>query len=52
MLFEPSPEVYASGMSDVTQHLNAMDQGDPHTAGRHWAYARAWLRRAVEGPQE
>ena len=20
------------------------------TAGRHWAYARAWLRRAVEGP--
>ena len=19
------------------------------TAGRHWAYARAWLRRAVEG---
>jgi RNA polymerase sigma factor (TIGR02999 family) len=22
------------------------------TAGRHWAYARAWLRRAVEGPAE
>jgi RNA polymerase sigma factor (TIGR02999 family) len=22
------------------------------TAGRHWAFARAWLRRAVEGPQE
>ena len=22
------------------------------TAGRHWAYARAWLRRAVEGSQE
>src|SRR5205085_6157716 len=22
------------------------------TAGRHWAYARAWLRRAVEGPDE
>ena len=22
------------------------------TAGRHWAYARAWLRRAVEGRQE
>ena len=21
------------------------------TARRHWAYARAWLRRAVEGPQ-
>jgi len=21
------------------------------TAGRHWAYARAWLRRAVEGTQ-
>jgi len=21
------------------------------TAGRHWAYARAWLRRAVEGSQ-
>jgi hypothetical protein len=21
------------------------------TAGRHWAYARAWLRRAVEGAQ-
>jgi RNA polymerase sigma factor (TIGR02999 family) len=20
------------------------------TAGRHWAFARAWLRRAVEGP--
>jgi hypothetical protein len=19
------------------------------TAGRHWTYARAWLRRAVEG---
>ena len=22
------------------------------TAGRHWAYARAWLRRAVEGSRE
>jgi RNA polymerase sigma factor (TIGR02999 family) len=22
------------------------------TAGRHWAFARAWLRRAVEGPSE
>jgi RNA polymerase sigma factor (TIGR02999 family) len=22
------------------------------TAGRHWAYARAWLRRRVEGSQE
>jgi len=22
------------------------------TAGRHWAYARAWLRRAVEGTGE
>jgi RNA polymerase sigma factor (sigma-70 family) len=22
------------------------------TARRHWAYTRAWLRRAVEGPQE
>lgn len=22
------------------------------TAGRHWAYARAWLRRAVEGTSE
>ena len=22
------------------------------TAGRHWAYARAWLRRAVEGERE
>jgi len=22
------------------------------TAGRHWVYARAWLRRAVEGPKE
>jgi RNA polymerase sigma factor (TIGR02999 family) len=22
------------------------------TAGRHWAYARAWLRRAVEGSDE
>jgi RNA polymerase sigma factor (TIGR02999 family) len=22
------------------------------TAGRHWAYARAWLRRAVEGSEE
>ncbi|MDB5350573.1 MAG: sigma factor [Planctomycetota bacterium] len=22
------------------------------TAGRHWAYARAWLRREVEGTQE
>ncbi|HZN35955.1 MAG TPA: sigma-70 family RNA polymerase sigma factor [Pirellulaceae bacterium] len=22
------------------------------TAGRHWAFARAWLRRAVEGSQE
>jgi RNA polymerase sigma factor (TIGR02999 family) len=21
------------------------------TAGRHWAFARAWLRRAVEGPK-
>ena len=22
------------------------------TAGRHWAFARAWLRRAVEGGEE
>jgi DNA-directed RNA polymerase specialized sigma24 family protein len=22
------------------------------TAGRHWAFARAWLRRAVEGGGE
>jgi RNA polymerase sigma factor (TIGR02999 family) len=22
------------------------------TAGRHWTFARAWLRRAVEGPEE
>jgi RNA polymerase sigma factor (TIGR02999 family) len=22
------------------------------TAGRHWAYARAWLRREIEGPSE
>jgi hypothetical protein len=22
------------------------------SAGRHWAFARAWLRREVEGPQE
>jgi RNA polymerase sigma factor (sigma-70 family) len=22
------------------------------TAGRHWAFARAWLRRAVEGSGE
>jgi len=22
------------------------------TAGRHWAFARAWLRQAVEGPEE
>ena len=24
----------------------------PRTAGRLWAYARAWLRREVEGPEE
>jgi DNA-directed RNA polymerase specialized sigma24 family protein len=22
------------------------------TAGRHWAYARAWLRRAIEGAEK
>ena len=23
----------------------------PSTADRHWAYARAWLRRAMSAPQ-
>ncbi len=41
---------YFVGLS-LTEAAAALDLSE-RTASRHWAYARAWLRRAVEGPQE
>jgi RNA polymerase sigma factor (TIGR02999 family) len=41
---------YFAGLS-LAEAAVALDLSE-RTAGRHWAYARAWLRRAVEGPQE
>jgi len=41
---------YFAGLS-LAEAAAALDMSE-RTAGRHWAYARAWLRRAVEGAQE
>ena len=41
---------YFAGLS-LAEAAAALDLSE-RTAGRHWAYARAWLRRAVEGPSE
>jgi RNA polymerase sigma factor (TIGR02999 family) len=41
---------YFAGLS-LPEAAAALDLSE-RTAGRHWAYARAWLRRAVEGAQE
>ena len=41
---------YFAGLS-LVEAAAALDLSE-RTAGRHWAYARAWLRRAVEGSQE
>ncbi len=41
---------YFAGLS-LAEAAAALDLSE-RTAGRHWAYARAWLRRAVEGSQE
>jgi RNA polymerase sigma factor (TIGR02999 family) len=41
---------YFVGLS-LTEAAAALGLSE-RTAGRHWAYARAWLRRAVEGPPE
>ena len=38
---------YFAGLS-LPEAAAALDLSE-RTAGRHWAYARAWLRRAVEG---
>jgi RNA polymerase sigma factor (TIGR02999 family) len=38
---------YFAGLS-LSEAAAALDLSE-RTAGRHWAYARAWLRRAVEG---
>jgi RNA polymerase sigma factor (TIGR02999 family) len=38
---------YFAGLS-LAEAAAALDLSE-RTAGRHWAYARAWLRRAVEG---
>ncbi|HEX4610718.1 MAG TPA: ECF-type sigma factor [Urbifossiella sp.] len=38
---------YFAGMS-LAEAAAALGLSE-RTAGRHWAYARAWLRRAVEG---
>jgi RNA polymerase sigma factor (TIGR02999 family) len=40
---------YFAGLS-LAEAAAALDLSE-RTAGRHWAYARAWLRRAVEGEQ-
>jgi RNA polymerase sigma factor (TIGR02999 family) len=37
---------YFAGLS-LAEAAAALDLSE-RTAGRHWAYARAWLRRAVE----
>ncbi len=39
---------YFAGLS-LAEAAAALDLSE-RSAGRHWAYARAWLRRAVEGP--
>ena len=41
---------YFAGLS-LAEAAAALDLSE-RTAGRHWAYARAWLRRAVEGSQD
>jgi len=41
---------YFAGLT-LAEAAAALDLSE-RTAGRHWAYARAWLRRAVEGSQE
>jgi RNA polymerase sigma factor (TIGR02999 family) len=41
---------YFVGLS-LAEAAAALDLSE-RTAGRHWAYARAWLRRAVEGSQK
>src|SRR5262245_2566396 len=41
---------YFAGLS-LAEAAAALDLSE-RTAGRHWAYARAWLRREVEGSQE
>ncbi|AMV27314.1 ECF sigma factor [Gemmata sp. SH-PL17] len=41
---------YFAGLS-LAEAASALDLSE-RTAGRHWAYARAWLRRAVEGAHE
>ena len=41
---------YFAGMS-LPEAAAALGLSE-RTAGRHWTYARAWLRRAVEGVQE
>jgi RNA polymerase sigma factor (TIGR02999 family) len=41
---------YFAGLS-LPEAAAALDLSE-RTAGRHWAYARAWLRRAVEESQE
>ncbi|MDB5337324.1 MAG: sigma factor [Planctomycetaceae bacterium] len=41
---------YFVGLS-LAEAAAALDLSE-RTAGRHWAYARAWLRRAVEETQE
>src|SRR5205809_5647398 len=41
---------YFAGLS-LAEAAAALDLSE-RTAGRHWAYARAWLRRAVEGARE
>lgn len=38
---------YFAGLS-LAEAAAALDLSE-RTAGRHWAYARAWLRRAIEG---
>ncbi|WP_020468669.1 ECF-type sigma factor [Zavarzinella formosa] len=41
---------YFAGLS-LAEAAAALDLPE-RTAGRHWAFARAWLRRAVEGSSE
>lgn len=41
---------YFAGL-DLAEAAAALSLSE-RTAGRHWAYARAWLRRAIEGTPE
>ena len=41
---------YFAGLT-LAEAAEAMGMSE-RTAGRHWTFARAWLRRAVEGPVE